>query len=212
MLLKEEFHESIEDIEFSHSLLIWHIATHLLYHDDHMRFSGSVLGSYCQISKHLSGYMMYLQLLHPLMLLPKGIGEVRIGETRDELIRFFNKQGLLSHNHITASLFGVNHGIGLLPMVENQKRSKSVMLEGCQLGIRLRAMLRDSLLDHEEKWEMIANVWVEMLIFAADECDWKEHKTQLRNGGQLITHVALLMAHLGLTKRIQIVKHQPLLA
>ncbi|WRX27540.1 Protein of unknown function DUF594 - like 10 [Theobroma cacao] len=44
-----------------------------------------------------------------------------------------------------------------------------------------------------------------MLTYAASQCSWKEHARQLQQGEELLTHVALLMAHLGLTRKINLV-------
>ncbi|KAL3587302.1 hypothetical protein D5086_014169 [Populus alba] len=55
--------------------------------------------------------------------------------------------------------------------------------------------------ENEKKWEMISEVWVEMLMYAASHCGWKEHADALARGGELLTHVCLLMAHLGLSKQ-----------
>ncbi|GLT41838.1 hypothetical protein SLA2020_158730 [Shorea laevis] len=196
----DEFKWSINDVEFSHSILLWHIATFLLFYDDHRRYSSSVLYSYCQISKLLSDYMMYLLLVRPLML-PKGIGEVRIRDTRAEVIRFFGHvKSSLNNNDAASALLYMDNEFALLPI-----HGKSVLREGCMLASKLKALVEELQWDLEEKWEMIANVWMEMLAFAASKCRWKHHATQLRHGGELLTHVALLMAHLGLTENIRIV-------
>ncbi|XP_031251051.1 uncharacterized protein LOC116108959 [Pistacia vera] len=50
----------------------------------------------------------------------------------------------------------------------------------------------------DKKWEMICEVWVEMLGYAAIHCGWREHGQQLAKGGELLTHVCLIMTHLGL--------------
>ena len=50
---------------------------------------------------------------------------------------------------------------------------------------------------------MINEVWVEMVAYAAAHCPWKEHTHQLRRGGELLTHVSLLMLHLGLTEQYE---------
>ncbi|MBA0623032.1 hypothetical protein Godav_008527 [Gossypium davidsonii] len=42
-----------------------------------------------------------------------------------------------------------------------------------------------------------------MLTYVAAQCSWKEHARQLQQGEELLTRVALLMAHLGLSKNIQ---------
>jgi len=55
----------------------------------------------------------------------------------------------------------------------------------------------------EKRWEMINEVWVEMVAYAAAHCPWKEHTQQLRRGGELLTHVSLLMLHLGLSEQYE---------
>jgi hypothetical protein len=59
------------------------------------------------------------------------------------------------------------------------------------------------LLRPEKRWEMINEVWIEMLAYAAAHCPWKEHTQQLRRGGELLTHVSLLMLHLGLSEQYE---------
>jgi hypothetical protein len=53
---------------------------------------------------------------------------------------------------------------------------------------------------------MISNVWVEMLCHAASQCRGLNHAKQLSQGGELLTHVWLLMAHFGITEQFQISK------
>ena len=55
-----------------------------------------------------------------------------------------------------------------------------------------------------KKWEMMCDVWVEMLYYAASQCGWKEYAQQLRRGGELLTHVWLLMAHFGISEHFKI--------
>jgi hypothetical protein len=50
---------------------------------------------------------------------------------------------------------------------------------------------------------MINEVWIEMVAYAAAHCPWKEHTQQLRRGGELLTHVSLLMLHLGLSEQYE---------
>ncbi|KAL6192844.1 hypothetical protein ACLB2K_033930 [Fragaria x ananassa] len=60
--------------------------------------------------------------------------------------------------------------------------------------------------DNKKKWKVISHVWVEMLSYAASHCPWNQHARQLRRCGELLTHVWLLMAHLGITEQFQISK------
>ncbi|GLT80793.1 hypothetical protein SLA2020_522140 [Shorea laevis] len=139
-------------------------------------------------------------------MLPTGIGEVRVNETLKEVQRFLNYQTSLSNSEVTSALLNTNHDLGLLySQVMNPIKSKSVLLEGCKLGSKLQALVEETSWDYEEKWKMIADVWMEILVYAASKCEWKEHVVQLSHGQEFLTHVALLMAHLGLTEHIQIV-------
>ena len=79
-------------------------------------------------------------------------------------------------------------------------RSKSVLFEGCRLAKSLQC------LEIEKKWEWVSHVWVEMLCYAANKCRWNHHALQLTLGGELITHVWLLLAHFGITEQFQISK------
>ncbi|GKV09808.1 hypothetical protein SLEP1_g21248 [Rubroshorea leprosula] len=200
--LMDKFGWSATGLEFNHCLLIWHIATDLLFHVDLKRHSPAELGSHYQISKHLSDYMMYLLFVRPNML-PKGIGQLRMKETRKEVMGLFQNNVSLSSSEVVNTLLGLNFGVAVL-LPQDPSRSKSVIAEGCQLAWMLRSLVEDSLWDHSAKWEFIADMWMEIMTFAASRCEWREHKIQLKNGGELLTHVALLMAHFGLAEHIEI--------
>jgi hypothetical protein len=59
------------------------------------------------------------------------------------------------------------------------------------------------LLGFKKRWEIIKEVWMEMLAYAAAHCPWKEHAQQQRRGGELVTHVYFLMLHLGLSEQYE---------
>jgi hypothetical protein len=69
------------------------------------------------------------------------------------------------------------------------------------LGLSLQSLETQDGWANDKKWEMISEVWVDMLMYAASHCRWKEHVHALSQGGELLTHVCLLMAHLGLSKQ-----------
>lgn len=63
--------------------------------------------------------------------------------------------------------------------------------------------LSRSLMKKEDKWEIMSSVWVEMLCYAASCCSVNHHVQELRHGGQFLTHVWLLLKHLGATKMLE---------
>jgi hypothetical protein len=75
-------------------------------------------------------------------------------------------------------------------------KSKSVLWDGCFLARELaRAMP-----DRGRRWRVVCRVWVEMLCYAAVHCGGYQHAERLKEGGELITFVCLLMTHLGMGK------------
>ncbi|XP_031276700.1 uncharacterized protein LOC116135135 [Pistacia vera] len=195
----KDFQWCTTDVEFDHSLLLWHIATDLYYHDVAEGFDRNK--EVYQISKWLSDYMLYLLVLCPSML-PKGIGEIRYRDTCAEARRFFKQRRMViskENNEAYKKLLEVNTNVPMEKIKGN--RSQSVLFYGCKLAKQLKSLERQ-----DEVWEMISQVWVEMLTYNASRCQWKEHGQQLRKGGELLTHVCLLMAHLGLSDQYQIQK------
>ncbi|KAK1578152.1 hypothetical protein Q3G72_027954 [Acer saccharum] len=202
--LHDHFCWSTTDVEFDHSLLLWHIATDLCYYSDLDDTDGddvNKLDSKCRNSKCLSDYMLYLLVFNPSML-PEGIGEIRYRDTFAEVLRFFMYEEVSYSSHVTfkhrekyirkseacKAFLQVNFD-------EEAKRKKgdksqSLLFYGCSLAKQLKS------LNHPNKWEVISEVWVEMLTYASNKCRWKEHGQQLRKGGELLTHVRLLMPKL----------------
>ncbi|KAJ6676389.1 hypothetical protein OIU85_009654 [Salix viminalis] len=70
-------------------------------------------------------------------------------------------------------------------------------------GPVLAKQLLESISESKKRWEMIEEVWMEMLTYAAAHCPWKEHAHALRRGGELLTHVCFLMLHLGLSQQYE---------
>ncbi|KAM3289436.1 hypothetical protein P3S67_017724 [Capsicum chacoense] len=184
-------------VEFDQSILIWHIATDLCYYLEFYIDNGSTTRSVeSKQSKQLSDYMLYLLVVCPFML-PIGIGMIRFKDTCAEVKEFFTERNL-ERNLVIAcdKLLKVNTEVG--PAKVKGDRSKSVLFDACILAKSLQEKGK------EKKWKIISEVWVEMLAYAATHCRGNHHSQQLRKGGELLTHVWLLMAHLGITEQFQI--------
>ncbi|GFY92101.1 hypothetical protein Acr_08g0004970 [Actinidia rufa] len=51
--------------------------------------------------------------------------------------------------------------------------------------------LAKGLREKANRWEIMSNVWVEMLCYASSQCPSKHHVQELRHGGEFLTHVWL---------------------
>lgn len=190
------------EAEFDESILLWHIATDLLfYHSDCSEFSN--------ISRYISNYMLFLLVVQPFML-PAGIGQIRFGDTCAEAKNFFQGRKNMDEKRATKMILGVNTEYE--PRQVKGDRSKSVLFDGCKLAHQLE----DLFLKNEESgdlrnakaqakmWKLISVVWVEMLCYAASKCRGNFHAKQLSMGGELLTVVWFLMAHLGMGEQYRI--------
>ncbi|XP_057515307.1 uncharacterized protein LOC130796896 [Amaranthus tricolor] len=182
---------SISEVEFDQSILLWHIATDLCYlTEDAENYSLD----HRTESRHMSEYMLYLLVMCPSML-PMGIGMIRFRDTCAEVWEFFKERSL---DEVEASKMLLRVNTEIQPGKVKGDRSKSVLFDACRIATELRSKYS------KQKWSIISGVWVEILAYAACHCRGTEHATQLRKGGEFLTHVWFLMAHLGITEQFQI--------
>ncbi|KAK2640866.1 hypothetical protein Ddye_022629 [Dipteronia dyeriana] len=190
-------------VEFDQSILLWHIATDLCYYSDSKNDQNFVANSDCEVSRLLSDYMMHILVKLPFML-PDGIGQIRLQDTKAEAKEFIQDRKFISNEVACLQLLEVDTRIE--PSTVKGDRSKSVLFDACRVAELLQLIEEDKQWDKQRKWKMISHVWVDLMCYAASHCRWNHHAQQLRRGGQLLTHVWLLMAHLGITEQFQISK------
>ncbi|PRQ48506.1 hypothetical protein RchiOBHm_Chr2g0111471 [Rosa chinensis] len=204
-ILKEYYY-----VTYDRSILLWHIATELRYHDekpqnsnagDHKNSNaGGDDGDHREFSKTLSDYMLYLLVMQPdLMSSVAGIGQKRFSDTFAEAKQFFEKRALGSDETLENAcrkLLEVNTEIK--PVDVKGNRSKSVLFDACILARELKNL----------RWKFISEVWVELLSYAASHCRPSSHAQLLSKGGELVTFVWLLMAHFGIAEQFQVQEDQ----
>lgn len=147
-------------------------------------------------SKQLADYILYILVMCPFML-PIGIGMIRFRDTCAEALVFFEERSSTSKVEAYEMLGQVSTKV--FPATVKGDRSKSVLFEACKLAASLNEMS-----DTGKMWKMVGDVWVEILGYAASQCRGFDHAQQLEKGGELLTHVWLLMAHLGITEHFKI--------
>ncbi|KAM4130133.1 hypothetical protein ACJW30_01G077900 [Castanea mollissima] len=187
------------EVEFDQSILIWHIATDLCYHSGGGKNLAAEYSSH-KWSKNLSDYMLYLLVMCPF-LLPIGIGMIRFQDTCEEAKHFFQEKDL-SKNKVKFCKMLLEVNTDVEPIKVKGDRSKSVLFYANKLAKQLQEMGKEK--NWELVWEFVCDVWIEILGYAASHCRGYYHAQQLTEGGELLTHVWLLMAHLGITEQFQI--------
>ncbi|KAL9398036.1 hypothetical protein Peur_006997 [Populus x canadensis] len=211
------FEWTVAGVEFIHSLLTWHIATHVCYFNDTRKNTFDKTRNCVMSSRSLSNYMLYLLVNCPNMLATEP-SETRHADTRIHLRRLlFWKTHKDVKRNITLDVDALSFRTTevkaffkklleslstMLNKIEEQVEGEmSALLDGCMLAVSLQSLETQDGWSNDKKWEMISEVWVDMLMYAASHCRWKEHVHALSQGGVLLTHVCLLMAHLGLSKQ-----------
>lgn len=84
---------------------------------------------------------------------------------------------------------------------EESLYAPSAVMPGRWLGQQLQSPELKEDWSYGKNCEMISEVWVEILAYTASHSIWNEHGQHLRKGGELLAHVRLLMAHLGLSSQ-----------
>ncbi|KAE7995577.1 hypothetical protein FH972_000357 [Carpinus fangiana] len=196
---RSKFKHYIADVDYDESLMLWHIATELCYHTERHDEDTTNHREFCKI---LSDYMLYLLVMQPTMMSAvAGIGQRRFRDTCAEAKRFFYKKVDLGqdqdeeHKQACTRILEVNTNVE--PAVVKGDRSKSVLFDACILAKELGK------LEGQKRWGLMSNVWVELFSHAASHCKANAHVAQLSKGGELITLVWLLMAHLGIGVHFQ---------
>nr|XP_034900542.1 uncharacterized protein LOC118038328 [Populus alba]TKS14872.1 uncharacterized protein D5086_0000039060 [Populus alba] len=187
------------EVDFSQSILVWHLATDICYRVE--KNANNAFSEY-ETSRCLSEYMLYLLVMRPNML-SKGTSDEGYLETLEDLrglkSRVLRDNKAMSKKDFADQILLLNKFDGVDdPQFQRQwKIAKSVLNGGVCLTKQLRA------LEFERRWKMINEVWIEMLAYAAAHCPWKQHAQELRRGGELLTHVCFLMVHLGLSEQYE---------
>ncbi|KAI3419043.1 DUF4220 domain-containing protein [Psidium guajava] len=187
------------EVEFDQSIILWHIATELCLYDEGGNKNPDIASnSHCEAIRVLSNYMLFILMKRPFML-PDGIGQIRLQDTCAEAEAFIQeRRDILNKSLACKKLLEVDTRIQ--PVKVKGDRSKSVLFDACKLAESLRSLDTVNL----NKWEVMGEVWIEMLCYAASHCRWNHHAQQLRRGGELLTHVWILMTHLGISEQFQI--------
>lgn len=204
------------DIEFSRSILVWHLATAFCYRVD-MKEDGSNVSSEYEASRCLSEYMMYLLVIRPNML-SKGFGYDEEYLATSQQLRLQKYRHYIpdydeEYERALRELWGLR-GEEFQCTLREWRNGESRVYDGGEFQRRwkieksvLRGVERLAWqllrLELKKRRRMINEVWIEMLAHAAAHCPWKEHIHQLRRGGELLTHVSLLMLHLGLSAQYE---------
>ncbi|KAK3410420.1 hypothetical protein EUGRSUZ_J02414 [Eucalyptus grandis] len=224
---------SVKDIEFDCSILIWHIATELCHYKDLDQTTkmSKLVSRYMLylLAPHPSMLPTGIEVLRyedtsvnahkffedKLLVSSKKETSIRSSVVKTRAQNLFKKEkyghtGVKSCNKVHKStesgdLCEACHlllqvGIQLPAMKIRSGKSRSVLFDACHLASQLNEIESK---DFGWKWYLIGKVWAKFLIYTAYQSKGYKHFESLRRGGELVSHIWLLMAHLRVAEPMQ---------
>uniref|UniRef100_A0A0E0EIW0 DUF4220 domain-containing protein n=1 Tax=Oryza meridionalis TaxID=40149 RepID=A0A0E0EIW0_9ORYZ len=192
-------------------ILVWHLATNIyLTWWNKKQQKQDKQQPMAKAAEALSNYMMFLLAARPYMLSPTAsrdsyvemayaltpAGGLRY-DSAEQLASFLRTYGDTPEYDARSRL---RHRYGSNLDFTTQLHLQLVLDTGCELGAKLISQDELQEAGADGKLGLIAQVWVEVLCHAGQQCSAYSHARQLSNGGELITVAALLVEYV--TKRI----------
>ncbi|XP_039158904.1 uncharacterized protein LOC104423940 [Eucalyptus grandis] len=224
---------SLEAMEFDQSIIIWHIATELCHYEDCrsmdpedvanytmsmlvsrymiylLRFYPSMLGTGIGVLRYEDTLVEAQKFFEDeLAMLPKKEGSIswvviqwaqklfeKEAHVHTRLCNCFDKHDSRESRDLCEVCYLLLQVRTKLPAWKMRgPESTSVLFDACRLARQLKSV---------ERWKVISKVWVRMMMYAACQCKGYEHSESPSRGGELLSHVWLLTAHLGVTQPVQ---------
>ncbi|KAG5538890.1 hypothetical protein RHGRI_019436 [Rhododendron griersonianum] len=182
--LAQQFKYWSNELEFSQSIVIWHVATEVCYLSDHDKDDTKA-----RLVKMLSDYMMYLLVAYPSRFPFCNICS-EIMQNQEPMKKLFDSCKGVKNKGNTTDTTLVNR-----EAVENK--------DNPTLVDKAQRLVQGMMENHENSWDIMGRVWVEMMRYAARESPVNKHIEELRHGGEFSTHVWLLLMHLRDSEKLE---------
>ncbi|EMS56771.1 hypothetical protein TRIUR3_22700 [Triticum urartu] len=169
----------------ANTILVCHIATSIL----ELRSAGScqTLSDHKIAAIHLSRYCAYL-VAHSPELLPDD----------DEWCKSLYKTVKKKAEHILARVSTTEVEYQQLVELVSASQNHEVLKDGAKLGQQLAELNQG---EANTAWELLAGFWSEMMLYIAPSDNIDGHSEAIARGGELITLLWALLAHLGIFSR-----------
>ncbi|XP_062208367.1 uncharacterized protein LOC133909832 [Phragmites australis] len=219
--------ESLRELDFPTSVLVWHIATDVCFFNAAAATGNEEEEKKKIISRQLSNYIMYLIFKRGVMRtsnsqfqVQKAHDEVlhlinagkdqkkhhgdhelqgKKGRPREEVaVKRLLKSELMesSRQELVRGVDDAalsNPSASAIEVLSDQVLPRAFKVAAALDGIRGRQGAEQA----ASRWDLIAAVWLEMLYYVGPRCGAAFHRQHLSTGGELITHVLVLMYIIG---------------
>ncbi|CAD6256232.1 unnamed protein product [Miscanthus lutarioriparius] len=194
------------DWSLENRIIVWHMATSIYLSWWHKkqaeaRTTETTALPMAQAVEVLSNYMMFLLASRPHMLPPTASRNAYV-EICYVLTSIRGGHGHSTVEDLVGELRSIADALERMPTIRGQLEAR--LRASCALGAMLigEGEAEESRGQENKALELLAQVWVEAMCYAAQRCSAYSHAKQLSNGGELITVAALLLEH---TKKIIVI-------
>ncbi|KAL3742106.1 hypothetical protein ACJRO7_017567 [Eucalyptus globulus] len=162
-------------------IMVWHIATSFCEHQLPERSNSPETRRNLLLATSLSKYLAYLVAFAPQLLpdhpcVAEHVFDQAIIEAKD--------------------FFGRCNKKDWIREMERKGRAISTHEETIvNRGARLRNQLTNDIKHEDEIWRILADFWVELVLYVAPSDDMKAHAEHLTRGGEFVTHLWALLSH-----------------
>ncbi|CAN6270853.1 unnamed protein product [Urochloa humidicola] len=176
------------------SILIWHIATTICDDTEEQpkQPGGGIAGSSSrEVATTLSNYCAYLMFTAPELVTDAIYDERLLMEALQRRIeRYLKLTGCRSKGDMLDKLFTFEPS-------EEDAYEEDILADGISLGRLIPAKMPDETL----RWNVLAEMWVELLLTVTPSDNVSGHVKKLATGGELITHLWALLMHGGMIEK-----------
>ncbi|KAK3432879.1 hypothetical protein EUGRSUZ_D00386 [Eucalyptus grandis] len=173
-----------------HVIMVWHIATTFCEHKvPCAQLLPEQIDNF-DIATKLSQYLAYLVAYAP-RLLPGH-------PCRTQYI--FGRAVSEARETLRGSFVSMEKRIEKLEMgIDNEQCPETIVGRGTQLGMKLMNGM-NGVADMGQIWKVLADFWADMILYVAPSNNTAAHAKYLTTGGEFVTHVWVLVSHIGITR------------
>ncbi|XBI87500.1 hypothetical protein VPH35_025580 [Triticum aestivum] len=186
--------------EFQEDILVWHIATKLfLVCRNESAIHEENAATHAKAIEAMSEHLMFLMVVRPYML--PGLELLSLYEATLEYLH--KLKVCKGHEEAAISSTRTTREEKLARSLVNNKEKNQVGLEdsrnrlvydGANIAVEL---LEADRLKTPKLLELVLNIWVDKLLYAATRCSRESHARQLGHGGDLTTIIWIMVEHAG---------------
>ncbi|KAK3433377.1 hypothetical protein EUGRSUZ_D00806 [Eucalyptus grandis] len=168
-------------------IMVWHIATSFCEHRLPVRSDLPRTRDFL-VATSLSKYLAYLVAFAPRLLPDRPLfAEHEFNQAIIQARVFFGSCKTMEERLTEMEKVGGGHSA-----------HKGTIIDW---GSWLGNLLVNDIRDEEKIWKILANFWVELVLYVAPSDDVKAHAEHLAKGGEFVTHLWALLSHAGIKRK-----------